>query len=167
MAKLESHQPLLALCSSHWKADHILGNTLLVQVAEHLEDNQSNPNKCTGSSHRSESKKWTGKHCSQERKRWKKNNGKAASTDKDGRKSDDMSISKRFNYIHNNSYSYSYSAPTPSNALEKNHDKVQMPSSSFMQGVNASTRPVAVDVSFIQVDTSSMSYAFTFYSVSY
>jgi hypothetical protein len=31
--KMESQQPLLALCAAHWKADHVLGNTLLVPIA--------------------------------------------------------------------------------------------------------------------------------------
>lgn len=30
--KMESHQPLLALCAAHWKADHVLGSTLLVPI---------------------------------------------------------------------------------------------------------------------------------------
>ena len=30
--KMESQQPLLALCTAHWKADHVLGNTLLVPI---------------------------------------------------------------------------------------------------------------------------------------
>jgi hypothetical protein len=30
--KMESQQPLLALCAAHWKADHVLGNTLLVPI---------------------------------------------------------------------------------------------------------------------------------------
>ena len=29
---MKSQQPLLALCAAHWKADHILGNTLLVPI---------------------------------------------------------------------------------------------------------------------------------------
>jgi hypothetical protein len=102
VAKLESHQPLLALCSSHWKADHVLGNTLLVKVAEHSDDDQSDPNEHASSSHQSESKKRAGKHRSGERKRRKNGNGKGVSPDKqaDRRKSDDMSIGKPFNHIH-------------------------------------------------------------------
>jgi hypothetical protein len=160
LAKLEMYQPLVALCSSHWKADHILGNTLLVKATERSEDDQSDPNEHTGSSRRSESKKRTGKQHSRDRKRRKKGNGKAVSSDKeaDGGKSDDMSIRKPFNYIPYNPGSYSYSA-APSNASEQS--KVQLPPSSFMQG-NMSTQPDAVDISFIQVDTSSMSYSLCF-----
>jgi hypothetical protein len=33
VAKMESVLPLLALCASHWKAEHVLGNTLLVKSA--------------------------------------------------------------------------------------------------------------------------------------
>ena len=44
VAKMESHQPLLALCASHWKVEHVLGNTLLVKVAENTEtDNSDSP----------------------------------------------------------------------------------------------------------------------------
>ena len=28
---MEKQQPLLALCTSHWKADHVLGSTLVVK----------------------------------------------------------------------------------------------------------------------------------------
>jgi len=102
VAKLESYQPLLALCSSHWKVDHVLGNTLLMKVAELSDDDQSDPNEHASSSHQSESKKRTGKHCSQERKRRKNGNGKGVSPDKraDRQKSDDMLIGKPFNHIH-------------------------------------------------------------------
>jgi hypothetical protein len=147
---------------SHWKADHVLGNTLLVKVAEHSEDNQSDPNEQTGGSRRSESKKRAGKHRSGDKKRRKKGTGKTASPDKeeDGGKSDAMSTGKPFNYIYGVGDSLVYSVPTPSNAPEQ--PKAQMPSSSFMQGVNAPTQSVAVDVSFIQVDTSCMSYSLRF-----
>lgn len=33
ITKMESQQPLLALCAAHWKADHVLGNTLLATPA--------------------------------------------------------------------------------------------------------------------------------------
>jgi hypothetical protein len=36
--KMESQQPLLALCAAHWKADHVLGNTLLVPVTVSTRD---------------------------------------------------------------------------------------------------------------------------------
>jgi hypothetical protein len=61
--------------------------------------------------------------------------------------------------------SYSHSVATQSNVSEKN--KVQMPSSSFMRGVNVSTQPAAVDISFIQVDVSSTSFHSMFYGVSH
>jgi hypothetical protein len=161
VAKLESYQPLLALCSSHWKADHVLGNTLLVKVTEQSDDDQSDPNEHASSSHQSESKKRTGKHRSRERKRRKNGDGKGVSPDKQaGRRKSDVSTSKPVNQ-YTNQHSYYYSADMRSNALEKSKvekSKVQMPSSSFMQGVNASTQPVAVDISFIQVDPSSMSF---------
>jgi hypothetical protein len=102
LAKLESYQPLLALCSSHWKADHVLGNTLLVKATEHSEDDQSDPNEHTGSSRRSEGKKRTKKPHSRERKRRKNSKGKGVSRDKevDRGKSDDMSTGKPFDHIH-------------------------------------------------------------------
>ena len=37
---MEQHQPLLALCAAHWKADHVLGNTLLVKSSA-FADNDS------------------------------------------------------------------------------------------------------------------------------
>jgi hypothetical protein len=36
--KMEQQQPLLALCSGQWKADHVLGNTLLVKSTSKLAD---------------------------------------------------------------------------------------------------------------------------------
>jgi hypothetical protein len=36
--KMETQQPLLALCSAHWKADHVLGNTLLVKLTPDSDD---------------------------------------------------------------------------------------------------------------------------------
>jgi hypothetical protein len=54
LAKMESIQPLLALCVAHWKAKHILGNALLVKVTVDLgrdgsdstaEDNNKSPPK--------------------------------------------------------------------------------------------------------------------------
>ena len=38
ITKMESQQPLLALCAAHWKADHVLGNTLLVTPATNSVD---------------------------------------------------------------------------------------------------------------------------------
>ena len=41
VAKMESLQPLLALCASHWKAEHVLGNTLLAQITTDSDRDQS------------------------------------------------------------------------------------------------------------------------------
>jgi hypothetical protein len=38
LERMEQHQPLLALCAAHWKADHILGNTLLVKPSAGADD---------------------------------------------------------------------------------------------------------------------------------
>jgi len=38
LEKMEQHQPLLALCAAHWKADHVLGNTLLVKLSSSTDD---------------------------------------------------------------------------------------------------------------------------------
>ena len=85
----------------------------------------------------------------------------------DGQKSDEMSIGKPLNHIYfYNNDSPAHSVPTPSDK-QKQNSRVQLPASSFMQGVESLTQSGAVDVSFIQVDTSCMSYSFIFYCVSY
>ena len=38
LEKMEQHQPLLALCAAHWKADHVLGNTLLAKSSASADD---------------------------------------------------------------------------------------------------------------------------------
>jgi len=38
LEKMEQLQPLLALCAAHWKADHVLGNTLLVRSSAGADD---------------------------------------------------------------------------------------------------------------------------------
>ena len=38
LVKMEQHQPLLALCAAHWKADHILSNTLWVKSSAGADD---------------------------------------------------------------------------------------------------------------------------------
>ena len=84
VAKMESHQPLLALCASHWKTEHILGNTLLVKVPEKPEtDNSESPLETTNTSPRSEGKKQARKHHSHDKKRQKKGSQmpKAASSE--------------------------------------------------------------------------------------
>ena len=73
VAKMESHQPLLALCASHWKAEHVLGNTLLVKVPEKPEtDNSESPMETTNTSPRSKGKKRARKRHSHDKKRQKK-----------------------------------------------------------------------------------------------
>ena len=44
LLKMEQQQPLLALCASHWKADHVLRNSLLVKTTtdNDLSDTDSN-----------------------------------------------------------------------------------------------------------------------------
>ena len=75
VAKMELHQPLLALCASHWKAEHVLGNTLLVKVAENAEtDNSDSPMKTANMSPKSEGKKRARKRHSHDKKRQKKSN---------------------------------------------------------------------------------------------
>jgi hypothetical protein len=50
---------LLALCASHWKADHILGNMLLVKMAADSEDDDSNSSvDQDNKSPRSKNRKW-------------------------------------------------------------------------------------------------------------
>jgi hypothetical protein len=39
---MEQLQPLLALCAAHWKADHVLGNTLLVKSSASADDKDEN-----------------------------------------------------------------------------------------------------------------------------
>jgi len=41
LGKMENQQPLLALCSAHWKADHVLGNALLTGAKASHEANDS------------------------------------------------------------------------------------------------------------------------------
>jgi hypothetical protein len=41
LLKLEMQQPLLHLCASHWKAEHVLGNTLVCQAKEEKLTNTS------------------------------------------------------------------------------------------------------------------------------
>src|SRR6202040_984944 len=65
LERMEQHQPLLALCAVHWKADHILGNTLLVKSSAGESDDEpmdanklktqgsSKTNKCSTSRHNS------------------------------------------------------------------------------------------------------------------
>jgi hypothetical protein len=75
IAKIESLQPLLALCSSHWKAEHVLGNTLLVKVAANLEGGESDSSaEHANKSPRSESKKRPAKRDPRDKKRRKKSN---------------------------------------------------------------------------------------------
>ena len=75
VAKMESVQPLLALCASHWKAEHVLGNTLLVKVAVDSEGDESDsPVENVDKSPISESKKRRVKGRSREKKRQKKSN---------------------------------------------------------------------------------------------
>ena len=53
LERMEQHQPLLALCAAHWKADHILGNTLLVKSSAGESDDEpmdANKLKTQGSS---------------------------------------------------------------------------------------------------------------------
>jgi hypothetical protein len=38
LEEMEAQQPLLALCAAHWKADHILGSTLLVSTRTDPDD---------------------------------------------------------------------------------------------------------------------------------
>ena len=40
LERMEQHRPLLALCAAHWKADHILGNTLLVKPSTGESDDE-------------------------------------------------------------------------------------------------------------------------------
>jgi hypothetical protein len=97
VAKMESHQPLLALCASHWKAEHVLGNTLLVKVAENPEtDNSDSPMETANMSPRSEGKKRAKKRHSHDKKRQKKSNQmpEAASSEAGGAELDDMDIGK-------------------------------------------------------------------------
>ena len=75
VTKMESVQPLLALCASHWKAEHVLGNTLLVKVtADSEEDESDSPVENVDKSPVSESKKRRAKGRSGEKKRQKNSN---------------------------------------------------------------------------------------------
>jgi len=42
LEKMETLQPLLALCAAHWKADHVLGNALLTSVSNEDSDGEDN-----------------------------------------------------------------------------------------------------------------------------
>lgn len=44
ISKLEDQHPLLTLCSSHWKAEHVLGASLLAVSATHGSDDDDNDN---------------------------------------------------------------------------------------------------------------------------
>jgi hypothetical protein len=73
VARMESLQPLLALCSSHWKAEHALGNTLLVKVVTDSEEDESDsPAENVDKSPGSDRKKRRAKGRSGEKKRRKK-----------------------------------------------------------------------------------------------
>lgn len=39
--KMETQQPLLALCAARWKADHVLGNTLLVKASADSDNDEA------------------------------------------------------------------------------------------------------------------------------
>jgi hypothetical protein len=97
VAKMESLQPLLALCASHWKAEHVLGNTLLVKAAADSEDDDSNSSvDQDNKSPRSENRKRPAKRRSRDKKRRKKAQEKlgSASDEGDGAKSDRIDIGK-------------------------------------------------------------------------
>ena len=73
---MESVQPLLTLCASHWKAEHVLGNTLLVKVATNSESDESDsPAELANKSPGSNNKKRPAKRHSRDKKRRKKSNG--------------------------------------------------------------------------------------------
>ena len=44
LEKMETQQPLLALCAAHWKADHVLGNTLLVKASQTSDSSDTSGN---------------------------------------------------------------------------------------------------------------------------
>ena len=97
VAKMESHQLLLVLCASHWKVEHVLGNTWLVKVREKPKtDNFESPLETTNMSPRSEGKKWARKHDYHDMKRQKKGSQmpKAASSKAVRAKLDAMDIGK-------------------------------------------------------------------------
>jgi hypothetical protein len=96
VARMESLQPLLALCASHWKAEHVLGNTLLVKMAvDSADDRSDSPVDPDGKSAKSP-KKRSAKRRSQDKKRQRKDKELAgpASSEVGGAKSDHMEISK-------------------------------------------------------------------------
>jgi hypothetical protein len=73
--KMESMQPLLALCAAHWKADHVLGNTLLVKSAKDSSDSDEpgNTSEHADKSPRSpDKKKRPARRNSREKKRQKR-----------------------------------------------------------------------------------------------
>ena len=107
VAKMESLQSLLALCASHWKAEHILGNMLLVKVAADSEDDDSNSSvDQDNESPRSENRKRPAKRRSHDKKRQKKAQEKSGSVNDegDGAKSDHVDIGKSLaDNLYNNS----------------------------------------------------------------
>ncbi|KIM72114.1 hypothetical protein PILCRDRAFT_93588 [Piloderma croceum F 1598] len=75
LVKMETQQLLLALCAAHWKADHVLGNTLLVKASadsdndEELNNESDDDDKVWISP---ESKKCSaGRHPHEKKKKWK------------------------------------------------------------------------------------------------
>jgi len=148
VAKLESYQPLLALCSSHWKADHVLGipyswrslsiQTMTSPIQTSMPTAHINPKARSGLENivlgkGRDGRMVMGRECHQI----------------SGQTDENLMICRSVSpsTTSTNWYSYSYSVATRSNVSE--NSKAQMPSSSFMRGVNASTQPVAVDISFI------------------
>jgi len=81
VARMESLQPLLALCASHWKAEHVLGNTLLVKVSTDSGEDMSDS--AVEDNNKSSMKKRRGKGRSGERKRKKKNGSGPPSSEVD------------------------------------------------------------------------------------
>jgi hypothetical protein len=81
VARMESLQPLLTLCASHWKAEHVLGNTLLVKVSTDSGEDMSDS--AVEDNNKSPMKKRRGKGRSGERKRKKKNGSGPPSSEVD------------------------------------------------------------------------------------
>ena len=96
VARMESLQPLLALCASHWKAEHVLGNTLLVKMAVESADDGSDSSVEQDDKSAKSPKKRPAKRRSQDKKRQRKGKEPAglASSEGDGAKSDHMEIGK-------------------------------------------------------------------------
>ena len=55
--KLEKMQPLLALCAPHWKADHVLGNSLLAALDNSVDDPSDEEPSKPPSPHKKQDKK--------------------------------------------------------------------------------------------------------------